>query len=118
MDIGKYQSQIPKTAFVTFNGLYGFIVMPFGVTNSPATFKKAMNKANCYFTTNEVKYLGHLSDEGIRPDPAKIKDIFDSNFLAKIDIKQMLFVLIILIPTLVIVYIILNIVDVVETINN
>ena len=35
----------PKTAIVTFNGLNEFNVMPFGVTNGPATFQRTMNKA-------------------------------------------------------------------------
>ena len=37
-------SDIPKTAFRTQRGQFEFIVMPFGVTNAPATFQRLMNQ--------------------------------------------------------------------------
>ena len=37
------EEDIPKTAFQTQRGQFKFVVMPFGVTNAPATFQRMMN---------------------------------------------------------------------------
>jgi hypothetical protein len=37
------EADIPKTTFRTHEGHYDFLVMPFGMCNSPSTFQSLMN---------------------------------------------------------------------------
>ncbi len=39
------EQDVPKTAFVTFDGTYEFVRMPFGLTGAPGTFQRAMQHA-------------------------------------------------------------------------
>eukprot|EP00253_Pinus_taeda_P009241 PITA_09241 len=77
---------IAKTAFRTRYGHYEFVVLPFGLTNAPATFMCLMNNehqlyaklSKCDFYKEEIQYLGHvISKEGIVVDPEKIKTILE-----------------------------------------
>ena len=53
-------SDIPKTAFRTQRGQFEFLVMPFGVTNAPATFQRLMN--NIFQEELDAFVLVYLDD--------------------------------------------------------
>ncbi|GJY02551.1 putative reverse transcriptase domain-containing protein [Tanacetum coccineum] len=88
-----HEDDIPKTAFRTCYGHFEFTIMPFGLTNTPATreehemhlrlvlelLKKEKLYAKfskCEFWVREVQFLGHvINGDGIHVDPSKIKAV-------------------------------------------
>nr|GEY24625.1 reverse transcriptase [Tanacetum cinerariifolium] len=69
------EQDISKTAFRTRYGHYEFLIMPFGLTNSPAVFMDLMNRIFHEFLDN-VAFLGHIvSAEGVMMDPVKVEAI-------------------------------------------
>ncbi|KAA0047016.1 pol protein [Cucumis melo var. makuwa] len=83
-------SGIPKTAFYSRYGHYEFILMSFGLTNSPAVFMDLMNMVFKDFLDTfvigfiddilvyskiEVEHKEHYISEGISIDPTKIEAV-------------------------------------------
>ena len=67
------ESDIPKTAFCTKYGLYEYVSMPMGLTNSPATFQRLMELAlsglqwhTCLIYLDDIVVFGSNFDEHLQ----------------------------------------------------
>lgn len=65
-----HEADKPKTAFCTTEGLFQFRVMPFGLSNAPATFQRLMDLvlaglqwSECLVYLDDVIVLGHTFEE-------------------------------------------------------
>ena len=54
------ESDVPKTAFITPDGLHESLVLPFGLTNAPAVFQNAMDSIFRGFSAFVCVYMDDL----------------------------------------------------------
>ncbi|KAJ0856477.1 putative nucleotidyltransferase, Ribonuclease H [Helianthus annuus] len=106
-----HEDDIHKTASRTHQGLFEFLVLPFGLSNAPATFQGLMNavfqkllrktvlqlfrdnqlyakRSKCSFAGSSIEYLGHvISRDGVSTDPTKVEVV--KNWPTPISVKQL-----------------------------
>ena len=88
--VGTSEESQEKTAFVTWNGLYEFKVMPFGLCNAPATFQCLMEKVfsgavreKCLIYLDDILVMRQTIDEHIE----NLRMVFDCLLKAGLRLK-------------------------------
>jgi hypothetical protein len=87
-------SDVPKTAFKTPTGLYEYVVLPFGLTNAPATFSRKMQELFAAFMVGPDAFvLVYLDDilvfsENVQDHLGHVEQVLkvlrDANLFAKL----------------------------------
>ena len=79
-----------KTAFVTHEGLYEFLVMPFGLCNAPATFQRLMEatlrglaRQKCVVYLDDILVMGGTFQEHL----SNLREVFDRLRMAGLKLK-------------------------------
>ena len=83
------EDDIPKTAFITHQGLYEYQVLPFGLSNAPAAFQREMNGifTNLPFVLvymDDILVFSKNEDDHKEHLVAVLKVLRDQNFYAKL----------------------------------
>jgi len=85
------ERDIEKTAFITTDGLFEFLVMPFGLCNAPATYQRLMNRLlggltwkSCHVYIDDILVFSPTFEAHLRD----IKEVFDRLQSAKMLLKR------------------------------
>ena len=88
--VGMHEESQEKTAFATWNGLYEFKVMPFGLCNAPTTFQRLMEKVlsgavreKCLIYLDDILVMGQTFEEHIN----NLRMVFDCLLKAGLRLK-------------------------------
>ena len=80
-----------KTAFITYDGLFEFNVMPFGLCNAPATFQRLMNLAlsgmlwsECLVYLDDIIIFGRTFEEHLSHLASVLARLREVNLKAKL----------------------------------
>lgn len=77
----KDDASISKTAFVTPDGHFEYLKMPYGLANAPIVYQRIISKTlkPLMGAGTEVEYLGRLIGNGqVRPSPGKVEALIKS----------------------------------------